>query len=212
MSAGPIVAGIGLLLLTRVGADPDYVSDILPGLLLFALGLSATVAPLTATALDSVSEHHAGVASGINNGVSRVAGLLAIAILGALISGQFGAAIDEELGGATLSPDAQSVVDDAKADPLKAPDTDGLASGEAERVDEASASAATDGFHLGITVGGVLMIIGGIIAGIGLRNPKRGEEERHAPRAATAGECARCAQDGHDGAAEGRRDEETAVT
>ncbi|MDP9188098.1 MAG: MFS transporter [Actinomycetota bacterium] len=198
MSAGPIVAGIGLLLLTRIGGDPDYVTDILPGLILFAFGLSATVAPLTATALDSVEARHAGVASGINNGVSRVAGLLAIAILGALISGQFGASIDKELGSAALSPDAQAVVDDAKADPLKRPDTGGLAGDEAERVEEASVSAATDGFHLGIAVGGILMIIGGVVAGIGLRNPKPSGEERHAPRAAAAGECARSTEDGRD--------------
>jgi hypothetical protein len=176
MAVGPIVGGIGMLLLTRVGADPDYVADVLPGLLLFGLGLSATVAPLTATALDSVSEHHSGVASGVNNGVSRVAGLLAIAILGALVSGQFGASIDEELAGASVSPDAQAVVDDAKADPLRAPDTDGLADDEAEEVQEASVSAATDGFHLGIAVGGILMIAGGIVAGFGIQNPKRSGE------------------------------------
>ena len=199
-----------MILLTRIGGDPDYVSDILPGLILFGLGLSATVAPLTATALNSVEERHAGVASGINNGVSRVAGLLAIAILGALISGQFGSAIDTELEGATLSPDAQSVVDEAKADPLNTPDTSGLAPNEAEQVEEASVSAATDGFHLGLIVGGGLMILGGIVAGVGLRNPSRSGEERHAPRAATAGECSRCGDEGRDGAEE-RREEPAAV-
>ena len=60
MSAGPIVGGVGLLLLLRVGADADYVADVLPALLVFGLGLSATVAPLTATVLDSVEERHVG--------------------------------------------------------------------------------------------------------------------------------------------------------
>ena len=91
MSAGPIVGGIGLLLLLRVGASPSYVADVLPAILVFGLGLSATVAPLTATVLDSVEERHVGIASGVNNGVSRVAGLLAIAVLGAVISAHFGA-------------------------------------------------------------------------------------------------------------------------
>ena len=58
----------------------------LPAILVFGLGLSATVAPLTATVLDSVEERHVGIASGVNNGVARVAGLLAIAVLGAVIS------------------------------------------------------------------------------------------------------------------------------
>lgn len=200
MSLGPIVAGCGLLLLTGVGSDPGYVTEILPGVIFLGLGLSATVAPLTATALDSVAERRAGVASGINNGISRVAGLLAIAILGALVSGAFGASIDEELSGAALSPDAQAVVVDAKANPLKRADTEGLAAGEAEQVREATLSAATDGFHRGLLVAGLLMIAGGIIAGVGIRNPGRdeGAEERQAPRAAAAGECARCAEQGHD--------------
>ncbi len=84
MTAGPIVGGIGLLLMLRVGSDADYVADVLPAVIVFGLGLSATVAPLTATVLDSVAERRVGIASGVNNGVSRVAGLLAIAVLGAV--------------------------------------------------------------------------------------------------------------------------------
>jgi len=91
MTLGPIVGGIGLLLLLRVGTGSSYAADVLPAVLVFGLGLSATVAPLTATVLDSVQEHHVGIASGINNGVSRVAGLLAIAVLGAVISAYFAA-------------------------------------------------------------------------------------------------------------------------
>ena len=103
MSAGPIVGGIGLLLLLRVGSGADYLTDVLPAILVFGLGLAATVAPLTATVLDSVEERHVGIASGVNNGVSRVAGLLAIAILGAVISAHFGASLDDQLGPAPLS-------------------------------------------------------------------------------------------------------------
>jgi EmrB/QacA subfamily drug resistance transporter len=191
MSIGPIIAGCGLLLMLRVEAGSDYVTDVLPGLLVFGLGLSATVAPLTATALNSVEERHVGVASGINNGVSRVAGLLAIAVLGALISGQFGSKIDTELQGATLSPQGQQAVKDAKADPLPAPDTSGLPPPEAQQIDSAATVAAEEGFHLGIAAGGVLMIIGGVIAGFGIQNPKR-KTAYDAPGAAPAGECAHC--------------------
>ena len=79
-------------------------ADVLPAVLVFGLGLSATVAPLTATVLDSVDERRVGIASGVNNGVSRVAGLLAIAVLGAVISAHFGAKLDDELGAAPLGP------------------------------------------------------------------------------------------------------------
>ena len=81
MTFGPIVAGVGLLLLRRVGVHASYVSDVLPGILVFSVGLSFTVAPLTATVLAAASEKHAGVASAVNNEVARVAGLVAVAAL-----------------------------------------------------------------------------------------------------------------------------------
>jgi hypothetical protein len=79
MAAGTLTSAAGLLLLTRVGRDASYVADVLPGIAVFGLGLSATVAPLTATVLASADVRHAGVASGVNNAVARAAGLLAVA-------------------------------------------------------------------------------------------------------------------------------------
>jgi hypothetical protein len=79
MTVGPILAGLGLLGLSRIGPGSTYAADILPPLLVFGFGLVSTVAPLTATALASAEERHAGIASGINNTVARVAGLLAVA-------------------------------------------------------------------------------------------------------------------------------------
>jgi hypothetical protein len=81
MTAGPVVSACALLLFSRVGEHADYVRDVLPAVVTLGLGLSLTVAPLTATALGSVHERHAGVASGVNNAVARAAGLLAVAIL-----------------------------------------------------------------------------------------------------------------------------------
>jgi hypothetical protein len=191
MCVGPIVAGLGLLLLIRVDADASYVTDILPGLLLFGLGLSATVAPLTATALNSVAENHVGVASGINNGVSRIAGLLAIAVLGAVISGSFESTIDDKLAGTQLSPQGRQAVSDAKERPLSVPDTGGIASEEADRIETAATDASESGFHLGLGLAGGLMIVGGVIAGFGIQNPER-KTEYESPAAAPAGECAHC--------------------
>ena len=79
MTAGPLVTGTGLLLATRIGPNASYLADVLPAVTLFGLGLSATVAPLTATVLASAEIRHAGVASGVNNAVARAAGLLAVA-------------------------------------------------------------------------------------------------------------------------------------
>ncbi len=90
MGVGPIVAGLGMLLLTQLEPDLNYVTDLLPGLLIFAVGLSMTVAPLTATVLSDADEHNAGIASGVNNAIARMAGLLGIAIVGAIVAGRYG--------------------------------------------------------------------------------------------------------------------------
>jgi EmrB/QacA subfamily drug resistance transporter len=206
MTVGPIVGGAGLLLMLRVGADADYVVDVLPAILVFGLGLSATVAPLTATVLDSVSERHVGIASGINNGVSRVAGLLAIAILGAVISAHFGSVLDSDLGEQQLSGKAAGIVSDAKAQPLAVPETDGLAAPEAQRVASASADASTSGFHLGVLIAGLLMILGGIASGFGIENPRRRVEAIPSRGSAQAGEC------GHSSDGDCRRQREAAGT
>ncbi|MEU6645354.1 MFS transporter [Saccharomonospora sp. NPDC046836] len=81
MTLGPIVCACALVLLSRISADVEYVRDVLPGVVLFGLGLSLTVTPLTATALDALDERFAGIASGTNNAVARTAGLLAVAVL-----------------------------------------------------------------------------------------------------------------------------------
>ncbi|HEY0804661.1 MAG TPA: DHA2 family efflux MFS transporter permease subunit, partial [Pseudonocardiaceae bacterium] len=81
MTVGPILAAGSLVLFTRIGAHASYLTSVLPAVLLLGLGLSLTIAPLTATALGAVDDKHAGVASGVNNAVARAAGLLAVAVL-----------------------------------------------------------------------------------------------------------------------------------
>ncbi|MGY1716668.1 MFS transporter [Geodermatophilus nigrescens] len=81
LTAGPLVAAAGLLLLLRVGEDASWVGDVLPGTVLFGAGLTLLVAPLTATVLDAAEDRYAGVASGVNNAVARAAGLLAVAVV-----------------------------------------------------------------------------------------------------------------------------------
>lgn len=85
MTVGPLVMAVGTLLLLRVGAGSSYWSDVLPGLVVFGLGLALLVAPLTATVLAAVPDEHAGIASGVNNAVARAGSLLAVAALPALV-------------------------------------------------------------------------------------------------------------------------------
>ncbi|MEV0357561.1 MFS transporter [Nocardia sp. NPDC050697] len=81
MTAGPLLAAAGLLLLTRIGPESPYLHDVLPGVLIFGLGLAALVAPLTGAVLGAVPAGEAGIASGVNNAVARTAQLLAVAAL-----------------------------------------------------------------------------------------------------------------------------------
>jgi len=84
MAVGPVVVGGGMVLLRLIGPSGDYVTEVLPGVLLLALGLAITVAPLTSTALSSAPVEHAGMASAVNNDVARAGGLIAVALLPAL--------------------------------------------------------------------------------------------------------------------------------
>ena len=81
LTVGPLVAACGVGLLARIGAGGTYLLDILPPLVLFGVGMSITVAPLTATVMGSVESRHAGMASAVNNAVARAAGLVAVAVL-----------------------------------------------------------------------------------------------------------------------------------
>jgi EmrB/QacA subfamily drug resistance transporter len=81
MTAGPLGMAAGLALLSRVQEGATYLGTVLPGVVMFGLGLALTVAPLTATVLAAVAARHAGVASGVNNAISRGAGLVAIAVI-----------------------------------------------------------------------------------------------------------------------------------
>jgi EmrB/QacA subfamily drug resistance transporter len=81
LTVGPLLIAAGMLLMTQIGPGAGYVDTVLPAVVVFGLGLAATVAPVTATTLAAVDARHAGAASGVNNAVARTAGLLAVALL-----------------------------------------------------------------------------------------------------------------------------------
>lgn len=171
MAAGPVVAALGMLILSRMDADADYLTVILPGLAIFGLGLALTVAPLTTTVMGAVGSEHAGVASGINNMLSRVAGLLGIAVLGTIVATQFRSSLSTDRLPATASTAAA----DARDRPLAEAEPVGLAEDVAALLEGAVQEASVNAFQTAMLGAAVIALIGGVISAIWIRNPERSQ-------------------------------------
>ena len=173
LAGGPALAGLGLLLFVRIDANADYFTQILPGIVVFGLGLAATVAPLTATVLSSVQAGHSGLASGVNNAVARVASLLSIAALGAVVSGTFTARLDHDLATRPLSPPARAAVSNSSDRPLVTTVSARLPPGARAQAHAVLVDASVHGFRIGMGIAAGLAVLGGVIALVGIENPRR---------------------------------------
>jgi EmrB/QacA subfamily drug resistance transporter len=171
MTLGPLAAGAGFALMTRLDAAGHYLGGLLPGVLVFGLGLSATVAPLTAAILGGIDERHAGVGSAVNNAIARVAGLLAVAALGAILSLRFASSIDDAGAGSSIDGAGRAFLVEAKGRPLDTAVPDRLR-GQARALRAVLDDASVDAFHGGLWSTAAVLALGGLISAVGIRNPR----------------------------------------
>jgi EmrB/QacA subfamily drug resistance transporter len=144
---GPIIAGFGFALFARAGTA-SYWSGFFPAAMVMSFGMAVSVAPLTTTVMSAVDERHAGVASGINNAVSRTAGLLAVAVLGIVMIHTFNADLDRRLSTLDLPPDARAELSAERSSlaAIKVPRS--LSEEKRREVQEAIAAAFVAGFRI----------------------------------------------------------------
>jgi EmrB/QacA subfamily drug resistance transporter len=173
MGGGPLVAGAGMLMLLTFGVHVDYLTEVLPGILVFSVGLSVTVAPLTAAILAGIDQAEAGIGSAVNNAVARVAGLIATVAIGAIVAAQFSSSLDHHLAGQPLTPSGQAAVVEAKQLTLGRPSVVGVPPREATAITAASGQSSLDAFRVGIDVASGLVVLGGLIGAAGIQNPRR---------------------------------------
>lgn len=163
LTLGPALAGVGFWLLGRLGVGGSYVSAVLPAVLLLSLGMALTVAPLTSTVLGSVGEGRSGTASGVNNAVSRAAGLLAVALFTLLMVGRFGASLETRLSRTDLpaAAQAQMLAQRPRLAQVQVPAT--LSPAQAEEARRAVRLAFADGFSLVCLLSGLMAVLAGVV-------------------------------------------------
>jgi hypothetical protein len=186
MGAGPLVAAAGLVLMQRIGVRVDYTADVMPGLLLFALGLAMTVAPLTAAVLAG-SESDAGIASGVNNAVARVAGLLGTAAVGAAVSASFASRMHASLAGTPLTAATRAAIHSAERLPLGHVDVSALPAEQARALTQAAQAASLHSFRLGLAIAAALVAAGGVAGAVLIRNPRGRVRAKSCPGGALVG-------------------------
>ena len=164
LTVGPMVVAVGFMALALPGEDAAFVTGFLPGIVLIGVGMTLSVAPLTAVVMSSVDSRQAGVASGVNNTAARLAGVLAVAGLTAVAVGQFADALENGLLQAGAPPVlVEQLTGDASQLAELEPPAE-LPAAAAAIIDEVIARAYISTFRLLVSICGVLAVVSGLIA------------------------------------------------
>jgi EmrB/QacA subfamily drug resistance transporter len=180
---GPTIAAAGFLLFAVPGTSGSYWTTFFPAVVVQGFGMALVIAPLTTTALNSVSGSHSGLASGVNNAVSRTASLLAIPVLGIFVFVAFSAGLDARVADLDLPPRTQQQLEAEKVDLGGAEVPDGLDGATATAVERAIDEAFVAGFRIAMFVAAGLALMSAAAAALmieGKGPAVRSEEARRA--------------------------------
>lgn len=169
LATSPFIVACGFFLLSQVSQNGTYLHDILPAIVLIAIGLGLFITPITTVALNAIGDDNTGLASAVSNTVSRVAGLISVAVLGVLITHGFASSLSEGL--VSLGLNAEQITSLAsqaqQLGTLTAPGF--LDASKADAFYLVTKGAVTDGFTRAVFVAGVFMLLAGITGVVGLR-------------------------------------------
>lgn len=182
---GPEIAGVGFALLAVPGIGGSYWTTFFPGIVVLGLGMSIAVAPLTTTVMGAVGQDRAGVASGINNAVARVASLLSIAVLGIVMAAVFASALDSSLAMSHAAPEIRHALDARRANLAGAQAPASVAEPLRSALQRAIAESFLAGFRIVMIICAVLAVASGVAAGVLVEGPGI-RDELAKMRAATA--------------------------
>jgi hypothetical protein len=169
LTVGPLIAAFGLVLFALPGVGGSYWTTFFPAVVVLGFGMAVSVAPLTTTVMSSVPEGRAGVASGINNAVSRTAGLLGIACFGILMLQVFDGAVDRRLRSLDLPPEARRAMDEQRASLAGAETPPGLSAETRTALERAVADSFVSGFRACMSAAAVLALLSALSAALMIR-------------------------------------------
>lgn len=170
---GPLIAAVGFALFALPGVGGSYWVTVFPAAVVLGIGMAITVAPLTTAVMSAVDERHSGLASGINNAVSRAAGVLAIAVFGILMAVTFDRQLHDRTQDLPLDDGARVEIQSNRDQLASMPVPTSL--------DESAAASFTDsvdrsfvaGYRLIMLVGAALVVASAVAAALLIRNPVR---------------------------------------
>ena len=171
LTVGPAVIAAGFVLFVILPSKGSYAATVLPGLAVVGVGLAITIAPLTTTILNCVEQDEQGAASGINNAVARVAGLLAVAVLGIAATGAFNRAVDRRLDAAHVSESTRERFAPERGRLGAARPPSGSSPAEKQAIEEGIAEGLESAFRVIGVLGAGLSLLAAGCGALGVRQP-----------------------------------------